>query len=93
MPGQGVKSMFNYGKSYGAVLASLDISKVPYQEIQPQRWKKEFNLIKKTKYDAAAVAAKLFPDLPKYIFYGPRGGLLDGRAEALLIAEYGRRYF
>ena len=96
MPKQGVVSMFKYGITYGIILASLQISDIAFQEIQPQRWKKEFNLIKKEKEESANVAMQLFPDYSnsfrkpqkrdpnKYIY-------LHGRSDALLIAEYCRR--
>lgn len=92
MPGQGVTSTFNYGVEYGAIRAALQIACVPFQEIHPMKWKKEFTLIKKEKADSVAVARQLFPDVP--LVREKRGGgdiLLDGRAEALLLAEYCRR--
>jgi hypothetical protein len=33
---------------------------------------------------------RLWPE-SKRLIYGPKGGMLDGVAEALLIAEYGRQ--
>jgi hypothetical protein len=46
---------------------------------------------KKAKKDAAVLKAmELFPTVA-HMFRGPGGGLLDGRAEALLIAEFARR--
>jgi hypothetical protein len=38
--------------------------------------------------EAVEKASELFPD-HAYMFYGPRGGLIDGNAEAALIAYYG----
>ena len=90
MPQQGVVSTFKYGMGYGKILAVLEILKIPYQEISPQKWKKHFNLIKKDKKESVAVATKLFP---KVEFKTKRGRLLDGRAEALLIAEFCRRTY
>ena len=92
MPGQGVTSTFNYGAGYGAIRASLQIACIPFQEIHPMKWKKEFALIKKEKADSVAVARQLFPNAP--LVREKRGGgemMLDGRAEALLLAEYCRR--
>jgi crossover junction endodeoxyribonuclease RuvC len=90
MPQQGVKSMFNYGRGYGELIAVLKILKIPYQEIQSQKWKKEFSLIKKDKKASIAVAEKLFPEEK---FYTERGRAMDGKAEALLIAEFARRTY
>lgn len=90
MPKQGVVAMFNYGKGYGEILAVLKILKIPFQEIQPMRWKKEFNLVKKDKSASIVVAEKLFPD---QVFLTPKMRLMDGKAEALLLAEYAKRMY
>lgn len=90
MPQQGVVSTFKYGMGYGKILAVLEILKIPYQEISSQKWKRHFNLIKKDKRESVAVAKKLFPDIE---YQTKRGRLLDGRAEAILIAEFCRRTY
>jgi crossover junction endodeoxyribonuclease RuvC len=90
MPQQGVKSTFAYGKGYGEIVAVLKILEIPYEEVQPQKWKKQFALIKKGKRDSVTVATKLFPSIE---FITPRGRLMDGKAEACLIANFAlRRY-
>ena len=94
MPGQGVTSTFNYGTGYGSILACLQIANVPFQEVHPMSWKKEFTLVKKDKSDSVAVASRLFPQAFSRLRREKRGGgeiLLHGRAEALLLAEYCRR--
>jgi crossover junction endodeoxyribonuclease RuvC len=88
MPKQGVKSTFSYGVSYGELLAVLKISETPFQEVAPMTWKKAFGLIKKTKADSCDVAKKLFPTES---FVTPKGRFMDGKAEALLLADYARR--
>lgn len=89
MPGQGVTSVFNYGQGYGKIKAVLEILKIPYEEIRPLKWKKEFSL-DKDKVKSVSLAQKLFP---MEIFVTQRGRLLDGRAEAILLAEYARRNY
>lgn len=88
MPKQGVKSMFNFGKGYGELIAVLKIGAIPFQEITSPIWKKEYSLIKKGKKDSCEVASKLFPEK---VFKTDRGRLKDGEAEACLLAEYARR--
>lgn len=90
MPGQGIKSGFTYGKGYGEIIAVLKILEIPFQEIHPLTWKKEFKLIKKDKAESIKVAEQMYPSVT-IPFKTERGKLLDGRAEALLIAEYCRR--
>jgi crossover junction endodeoxyribonuclease RuvC len=88
MPQQGAVGTFNYGTGFGKIQAVLEILQIPYEEIRPQKWKKEFSLLKTEKKDSVAMAQKLFPSIE---FITPRGRLLDGRAESCLMAEYGRR--
>lgn len=90
MPGQGAPATFNYGVTYGKLLSILDVLRIPYQEVHPMKWKKEFQLVKKSKHDSAAAASKLFPDQN---FLTERGRLMDGKAESLLLAEYARRIY
>lgn len=88
MPKQGAVGTFNYGKGYGALLAILDILMIPFEQIRPQKWKKEYSLIGATKKESVALAEKL---CPKIKFRTIRDALIDGMAEAFLIAEYARR--
>ena len=41
MPGQGVCSMFTFGQNFGHWLGTLEILKIPYGLVTPQRWQKE----------------------------------------------------
>ena len=89
MPGQGVTSMFNFGAAYGYIKGVLEAYRIPYQEIPPQRWKKEFGL-NSDKAASVEVCRKLFPDVN--LLATPRCRKPhDGMAEALLMAEYARR--
>ena len=89
MPKQGVVSMFNFGQNVGYIKGVLESFKIPYQEITPQRWKKEFSL-SSDKAVSTAVCKKLFPTVN--LLATPRSKKPhDGMAEALLMAEYARR--
>ncbi len=91
MPGQGVTSMFNFGKSVGYIKGVLEACGIPYQEVTPKKWKGEFSL-NSNKAASAEVCNRLFPDinlLPTPKHKKPH----DGMAEALLMAEYARRKF
>lgn len=91
MPKQGVVSVFSYGCGYGTILAILHLLYIPLQEIPASKWKKSFSL-SKDKTESVTKAIELFPSfVSERNFYTPKGRLLDGRAEALLIAEYCRR--
>ena len=86
-PGQGISSTFRFGQAYGAAIATLAASKIPYELITPATWKRGFRLIGCEKEDSRRRALELFPALAAELRFKKN----DGRAEALLIAEYLRR--
>lgn len=87
MPGQGVASMFNFGMGYGMWLGVIAALKLPYSLVTPQSWKKELMEGKKEKDDARMRAMELYPKAHDLLYRKKD----IGRADALLIAEYGRR--
>lgn len=89
MPGQGVTSMFNYGCNYGDWRGCFAQAGIPFEHPTPQMWRKGLiTTIGTAKNPSMDAARRLFPSAE---LYGPRGGAKDGRAEALLIAEWLRR--
>ena len=92
MPGQGVASTFKFGEGYGYVKGVLEANYIPYQEISPQTWKKEFHLIGKDKKASIEVCKKLFPKVNLKATERSRVEH-DGMAESLLLAEYARRIY
>lgn len=62
----------------------------PYELVRPQRWKREIGLPKGAAKDQSrALAAQLFPDVADQLTRKRD----DGRAEAILIAEWARRTY
>ena len=88
MPKQGAVSMFTFGENFGWLKGILDAYEIPYQEVPPQTWKKEFNLNSKKEL-SIEVCQQLFPEANLV----PHGGRKahDGIAESILMAEYARR--
>lgn len=91
MRGQGVTSMFNFGKSAGFIEGVLESFGISYQLVPPQKWKKEFSL-GSDKKQSIEVCKRLFPDISLRRTDKCRTDD-DGMAEALLMAEYARRHF
>lgn len=89
MPGQGVTSCFSFGQNFGFILGMLTAHCVPYELVRPQKWKREFSCTS-DKNTSIAVAKRLFPgvDLRRTERCTKDH---DGKAEALLMAEYCRR--
>ena len=88
MPKQGVASSFNFGVGKGVWLGILGAYEIPFELVSPQRWKK-FMSLDKDKNAARLKASQMFPSIAeqfKLVKY-------DGRAEAILMAEYGKRLY
>lgn len=81
MPGQGVTSMFSFGRGVGTVEGVCGALRVPIKYITPQTWRGKVGL-RGDKTGARALATQLFPAHAK------RFELVksDGLAEAALIA-------
>lgn len=101
--GQGAGSSGSYMKGYGKILGMFEMMGLDHVEVHPRTWKTKFGLtIKKdkeeTKKDKAVKKKKLkMLSLEKAKEFAPhikfmtdRGRMLDGRAEAILIAQYGK---
>ncbi len=92
MPGQGVSSSFQTGKGFGEILGVLAASGLPYEVVSAGTWKRSLGLIRgkeeaigEFKERSRTMARALFPDAPLSRKKD------EGRAEALLLAEYLRR--
>jgi len=91
--GTSAKSNFNFGFNVGVLHAIADITQIGFDLIKPKEWQKVVGVPTQKPKTApavrkkaiAAVALRLYPTA---LLYGPRGGLLDGRADALMIAHY-----
>jgi len=81
MPGQGVSSVFKFGKGYGQVLGVLAALEIPLVEPTPSQWKSAMNL-SKDKELSRALAIKTWPSMAKFF---ERKKDAD-RAEAALMA-------
>lgn len=88
-PGQGVVSMFNFGKSYGTIIGILKAAHKSYDLVLPRRWKAEFGL-DADKQKSIDCCHRLFPLVELRASDRARTDS-DGMAEALLIAEFARR--
>lgn len=86
MPGQGVSSVFAFGKAFGLILGVCVSNGLVIEFVSPQRWKKAMGLQTASKDAARARASAL---LPAHAHKWSRKKD-DGRAESALIALYGR---
>ena len=91
MPKQGVSSTFNFGMNFGFIQGVLKAYEIPYELVTPQKWKKEFSCTS-DKNTSIEVCKRLFPGVNLKATDRCKKDH-DGLAEALLIAEYGRRHY
>ncbi len=83
-------AMFKFGRNVGLLVGCLVAAGIPFEEVTPQKWQKEFAL-KRTpaetkrqyKNRAKGIAQKLFPG----------SDVTLPTADAILIAEYARRKY
>ena len=85
-PQMGVSSAFDFGRSFGLVEMALIARGIRIEYITPQRWKAALGLTA-DKSSSLALARAKWPDAEEWF----RRKKDEGRAEAALIAEYGRR--
>ena len=82
MPKQGVSSTFKFGRNYGFLIGCLTSLKIPYEFVTPHTWQKYMSCqTKGDKKITKSKAQQLFPKIK----------VIHTTADALLIAEYGRR--
>lgn len=78
-----------FGEGYGCVVMGCTAAGMSLTEVRPGSWKRALS-VPAGKDDAVRRAREIWPTM-LHMFVGPRGGLLDGRAESALIALYGAR--
>ena len=92
MPNDGRCSAFSFGVGYGAWLAIAGMLRLTPNLVSPQAWKR--TMLAGVPNDKQAEAKALKQRFQGHEIcsqlHGPRGGLRDGRVDALLLAEYGR---
>ena len=84
MPGQGVSSSFKFGMAFGMAIAIMERINCPWQLVTPQKWKKDMGLTS-DKDLSLGMARELWPNAPL------ARKMDNGRAEALLMAEWLRK--
>lgn len=80
-PGQGVSTMFNYGRAYGQVLGVLQACLIPYRLVSPTQWKKAMKL-SPDKDRSRRLAIEMLPRAAVQF----QRKMDEARAEAALIA-------
>lgn len=83
-PQQGVATTFTFGEAYGAAYGAVTAMGVPIERVTPQTWKRALGLIGTDKKASIILARRKYKKLHNRLARAKD----DGRAEALLLAEY-----
>lgn len=86
--GVSAKSNFNFGYNVGLVNIIPSCAGSMVDRIQPKKWQKQIGVKTKGKLikkEVAEICERLYPNVD---IRGPRGGLLDGLSDALMVAHY-----
>lgn len=81
--------MFTFGKGFGWLEMALISLKIPTEEVTPQKWQKEFQLGEKKGNQTDTVWKNKLKAKAQQLF--PKQEIFLWGADAILIAEYGRR--
>ena len=82
MPGNGVTGMFKFGGSFHSLQMLCTALRVPFELVSPQKWQKSLACMSGGDKNVTKTRAQnLFPTVK----------VIHANADALLLAEYGRR--
>jgi crossover junction endodeoxyribonuclease RuvC len=89
MPGQGVVSMFEFGRGYGIWLALLTVNYIPFKEVHSRVWTKEMlsGSPGEGKERNVRAAKRLFSR------WSPQTKKEEGLCDCILLAEYAKRLY
>lgn len=92
LPGMSARSNFSFGYNLGNIETIISLVRHPWHQIPPKVWQKAVGIKFPKKYSGPErkkiTAERCLELYPGAEIYGPRGGLMDGRADALMIAHY-----
>ena len=87
----GATSAFSFGCSYGGILGVLAALRIRHELVTPSVWTRAMSLQGKSKHQHAAAARRLYPRC-EVNGDGPAKAVTIYAADAVLLAEYGRRF-
>lgn len=90
MPGQGVKSMFTFGKGFGIWLVLIELERVRYVLIHPAKWTR---VMSRGAAGATAKEKSFHEARRRFPTWDPQTKVAREAADALLLAEYARLEF
>lgn len=89
-PGQGVRSMFTFGRNMGHIEGILTALQIPYDMVTPQVWQRRLGIQPKAKEETKEQHKKKVRQFAQQRRW-PKYNVTADIADALLIADYCRR--
>lgn len=89
-PRMASSAAFKFGKSAGILEGLVITSNIPYDLVTPQKWQKHFGLIRKGMSFGDSRKKKLNREKAQALYPSLRKKIVNGTADALLIATYAR---
>lgn len=89
MPGNGVASMFKFGKGYGGLRMALIAAGIPFEEVNPRQWQKALGVAPRGKTESKTEFKNRLKALAQQLH--PNVKVTLATADALLIATYCQR--
>ena len=89
-PGQGVRSMFTFGRNMGHIEGILTALQIPYDMVTPQAWQRRLGVPTKAKDETKDQHKKKVRQFAQQRRW-PKYNVTADIADALLIADYARR--
>ena len=90
MPGQGVSSMFKFGKNYGLIRGLLIANMIPFLDVPPRTWQKGLGIQPRGKEESKTHFKNRQKGLAQQMH--PHLKVTLATADAILIAEYLKKY-
>lgn len=90
--GMSAKSNFSFGRNVERVNTIALLTSLMVDLVQPKKWQKAVGVKQKAKgpeikKEVAALCKRLYPNVN---VHGPKGGLHDGKSDALMLAHYAK---
>ncbi|SRR6266566_4275331 len=92
-PKQGVTSMFTFGRSYGLLRGMLVAASISFSEVTPRKWQKYLDISPKRQAESKPDFKRRLRNHAQRLFPRYSNVITAKVADAVLLAEYGRRQF
>lgn len=93
----GSSHAFSYGRNFGFLEIAIRMSKIPVTYVLPLEWQKMMHegisADLKSKAKSLIAVERLFPQFMDRLPRKPKGAIMDGPVDALLLAGWGLRKF